>query len=65
NASYYRSKLISAYLKDSRIQMKFLPPYSPNLNLIERFWQFMNRQVRNNQYYEKFVEFKKATLSFF
>jgi hypothetical protein len=25
----------------------------------------MNRKVRNNQYYEKFVEFKKATLSFF
>jgi transposase len=65
NASYYRSKLVSEYLKNSKIEIKFLPPYSPNLNLIERLWQFMNRKVRNNQYYEKFVEFKKATLSFF
>jgi transposase len=65
NASYYRSKLVSEHLNNSRIEIKFLPPYSPNLNLIERLWRFMNRKVRNNQYYEKFVEFKKATLSFF
>ena len=65
NASYYRSKLVTEYLKNSRIEIKFLPPYSPNLNLIERLWRFMNTKIRNNQYYEKFVEFKTATLSFF
>ncbi|MGB7127915.1 MAG: IS630 family transposase [Candidatus Rhabdochlamydia sp.] len=65
NASYYRSKLVSEYLKNSRIKIKFLPPYSPNLNLIERLWQFMNRKVRNNQYYEKFTEFKEAIFTFF
>ncbi len=61
NASYYRSKLVTEYLKNSRIEIKFLPPYSPNLNLIERLWRFMNTKIRNNQYYEKFVEFKTAT----
>jgi len=36
NAKYYRSKLVSDYLKTSKVEIKFLPPYSPNLNLIER-----------------------------
>ena len=65
HASYYRSKLVTAYLKNSRIELKFLPPYSPNLNLIERLWQFMNRKVRNNKYYEKFLDFKEAIFTFF
>jgi hypothetical protein len=37
NARYYRSKAVAAYLEKSRIDLLFLPPYSPNLNLIERF----------------------------
>ncbi len=37
NAGYYRSTLVSDYLKDSKIELVFLPPYSPNLNLIERY----------------------------
>ena len=32
------------YLKNSRIQLEFLPAYSPNLNLIERFWKFFNNK---------------------
>src|SRR5271156_5648717 len=64
NASYYRSKLVTEYLKKSRIEIKFLPPYSPNLNLIERLWRFMNTKIRNNKYYEKFLEFKEAIFTF-
>jgi len=37
NARYYRSRLLKGYLENNtRIVMKYLPPYSPNLNLIER-----------------------------
>jgi transposase len=36
NASYYRSKAVQEYLETSRVELIFLPPYSPNLNLIER-----------------------------
>ena len=35
NARYYHARIVSEYLENSRIQFKFLPPYSPNLNLIE------------------------------
>jgi transposase len=44
NARYYRSKDVAAYLENSRIQLMFLPPYSPNLNLIERFRKFFQRK---------------------
>ncbi|PWU14538.1 MAG: hypothetical protein C5B45_04285 [Chlamydiae bacterium] len=50
NAAYYRSRLVADYLKTSRVEIKFLPPYSPDLNLIERLWRFMNKKVRNNRY---------------
>jgi len=65
NARYYRSKAVSAYLEHSRIELLFLPPYSPNLNLIERFWKFFKRQVLYNRYYEAFHDYKNACTQFF
>jgi transposase len=65
NARYYRSNLVKEYLKQSRIEIKFLPPYAPNLNLIERLWRFMNKKIRNNKYYEKFDAFRAAVFGFF
>ncbi len=40
-------------------------PYSPNLNLIERYWKFFKKKVLNNRYYETFGEFKLACERFF
>ena len=65
NAKYYKNKMVGEYLKTSRINLIFLPPYSPNLNLIERLWKLMRKKVINNKYYEKFAEFKQALLDFF
>lgn len=65
NARYYHSKLVRDYLKNSRIILKFLPPYSPNLNLIERFWRFFKKNTLYNVYYETFNLFEKACRSFF
>jgi transposase len=65
NARYYRSKAVAAYLENSRIDLLFLPSYSPNLNLIERFWKYFKRQVLYNRYYEAFDEYKEACLKFF
>ncbi len=47
------------------MEIKFLPPYAPNLNLIERLWRFMNKKIRNNKYYENFSEFEFAVFGFF
>jgi len=65
NARYYRSKAVAEYLENSRINILFLPPYSPNLNLIERFWKFFKRQVLYNRYYEAFNDYKNACQRFF
>src|SRR5262245_23351509 len=62
NARYYKNKEVTAYLIHSKIEMHFLPPYSPNLNFIERLWKLLHENVLNNKYYEKFSEFKEAVL---
>jgi transposase len=65
NARYYYAKAVQEYLKGSRIRLIFLPPYSPNLNVIERLWKFFKRQVLYNRYYEHFHEFSAACRKFF
>lgn len=65
NARYYKNKLLTERLKNSKIKQVFLPPYSPNLNLIERLWKFMRKKVINTHFYRKFDDFKKALLLFF
>lgn len=65
NARYYKSKAVAQYLKTSRIQLEPLPPYSPNLNLIERFWKFFKKQVLYNRYYPRFDDFRAACKAFF
>jgi len=42
-----------------------LSPYSPNLNLIERFWEFFKKKILYNQNYEKFSDFKNVVEIFF
>jgi transposase len=65
NARYYRNKSVTEYLKTSRIRLHFLPPYSPNLNPIERLWKWMKECVLYNTYYEDFEDFKSAIFGFF
>lgn len=65
NAKYYHSKLVREYLKTSRIEIVFLPPYSPNLNLIERCWKFFKNKVVNNRYYETYDLFFQSCSNFF
>jgi transposase len=65
NARYYRNKAVRKYISESRIDLIFLPPYSPNLNLIERLWKYMRKSVINNKYYQEFSVFKEAIECFF
>lgn len=66
NASYHHAKQVRNWLlHHPRFKLIFLPPYSPNLNLIERLWKFFHQKVTWNRYFETFEEFKKTTLDFF
>ena len=41
NARYQYCKIVRAKAADLNIALLFLPPYAPNLNLIERLWRFV------------------------
>ncbi len=60
NARYQRCKVVTEKAAELGIELLFLPPYSPNLNLIERLWKFVKKQVLYSKYYEKFEDFKAA-----
>ena len=47
------------------IKVVYLPPYSPNLNFIERLWKFMRKTVINTKFYPNFKDFKSAINAFF
>jgi transposase len=65
NARYYHACLLKDHLEGTKIQLLYLPPYSPNLNLIERYWKFFKKTVMHNHYYQTFEQFKQACKSFF
>lgn len=66
NARYYRCQVINEYLKtNQRIIIKFLPAYSPNLNLIERLWHFYKKKMLYNIHYPTLFDMREATWNFF
>lgn len=44
NARYQRCALVQSLARSLRIELLFLPGYSPNLNLIERLWRFVKKE---------------------
>jgi len=60
NARYQHCRLIIELAAELKIELLFLPTYSPNLNLIERLWKFVKKECLYSQYYETFASFKKA-----
>jgi len=45
NARYQRCELVRALARSLRIELLYLPSYSPNLNLIERLWKFLRKEA--------------------
>jgi transposase len=65
NARYQRSSIVQTTAKFFNIDLIYLPPYSPNLNLIERLWRYFKKQVMKNKYYADYTTFEKAVETFF
>ncbi|CZK12918.1 TPA: IS630 family transposase [Legionella pneumophila] len=64
-SGYHRASLIAEKAEELGIKLRFLPPYSPNLNPIERLWKVMNEKVRNNRFFKGPKDFKEAISGFF
>jgi len=45
NASYQKCNFVQEHARALGIKLEFLPPYSPNLNLIERFWKLVKKEL--------------------
>lgn len=67
NATYYKNKDVKAYLDNPtcRIELIFLPTYSPNLNFIERLWKFLKKYIIGVKYRQTFGEFERDVGQFF
>jgi transposase len=65
NAGYHKSKDVQNFIAQTNIKVHYLPPYSPNLNPIERLWKVMHEHTTYNRYYEKFKDFTEGILRFF
>ena len=64
-SGYNKSLLLPEHAAKLNIKLHFLPPYSPNLNPIERLWKVMNEKVRNNRFFKGAKDFKDAINHFF
>lgn len=64
NAKYQHCYKVVEFAELIWIELMFLPPYSPNLNLIERLWKFIKKTLYENRYYSTFEEFKLVTDNF-
>ena len=63
NARYQKCKIVFEAAKSLNIELLYLPPYSPNLNLIERLWKFVKKKCLYSTYYSDFQKFKNAILN--
>ena len=48
NASFHKSKRTKELIESVGCKIIFLPPYSPDLNPIEKFWANLKRWIKNN-----------------
>ena len=64
-SGYHRSGNLREYAEKNNITLNFLPPYSPNLNPIERLWKVMNERARDNYFFKSAKDFRERIGGFF
>ena len=62
NARYQRCALVQEVAASLGIELLFLPPSSPNLNLIERLGKFVKKRCLYGKYYADSATFQQAIL---
>ena len=66
NAKIHHAKLIQPFLEEMkhRLELMFLPPYSPDLNLIEGLWGWLKSSVVNNVFFKSLFSVRVAIQDF-
>jgi transposase len=65
NASAHKNQKLREFLRESRIKLHYLPPYSPNLNPIERLWKIFRETTLYNQFFPTCWDFFAVVRKFF
>lgn len=60
NARYQHCDYVKQLAASLNITLVFLPPYSPNLNLIERVWRYIKKEVLATRYFDGAQKFHEA-----
>jgi transposase len=60
NTRYQRCTRVQQWAEELRIELLYLPAYSPHLNRIERLWKFVKKECLSCRYFEDFARFKAA-----
>ena len=63
NAKYQHCDFVIKRAAKLKIDLIFLPTYSPNLNLIERYWKYVKKTCLNSVYHINFSAFKETIKS--
>ena len=58
--SHFTQKVQKFLEANKNFFLLFLPPYSPNLNVIERLWREMRKNITNNFLFQSLEEVKDA-----
>lgn len=55
NVKYHHAKRLKPILEKykNRVELVYLPAYSPDLNPVERIWWYMRKKITHNRYIEK------------
>lgn len=66
NAKIHHANLLRPFLEENqeRLNLVFLPPYSPNLNKIEELWRWLKDSVINNVFFHCKEEIHNAVEKF-
>lgn len=66
NARAHHSKDLKPFLdaNKDRLELVFLPPYSPDLNPMEWFWKFLRKIVTHNTFFPTFKDLQRALIKF-
>jgi len=64
NGRFHHTKAVYQWLAEHRdvVEVFWLPPYCPSLNLIERLWKFIKKDCLNGRYYPTHQQFQHAVL---
>ena len=64
NARWHKARVLKDFFFQNQqcLTRIFLPPYSPELNPIERVWRITRRRITHNRYFES-VEFLESSLT--